>query len=209
MTTFSKHLGLFACAALLFGACATEWSSAVDTGTDAGVDSTPQETDCETRYTDGTVVDFADSNFEAMVRDAILKPTGTMTYLDVKELGRLDGYALEISDIDGVEYFTCLSHLDLFDNEIVDLSPLSDLSTLTRLYLDDNLIVDISPLGQLTNLTALDLDNNQIVGISPLVTNAGIGTGDEVSLYGNPLDCTDPNIAALEQRGVVLDIDCP
>ena len=42
-------------------------------------------------------------------------------------------------------------------------------------------------MADLTNLTRLDLGHNSIWDISPLVENTGIGSGDEVYLWGNPL----------------------
>jgi Leucine-rich repeat (LRR) protein len=211
----SKPIMLFALIALLAVACEETSSSDNDPGPDGGTDG-GTDTDsgagpsaCETRYADETTVNFADPDLEALVRDVISKPTGTITYLEVKRVNQLNGAENNIFDPSGIEYLTCLTVLDLFNNKIVDISKLDGLTNLTRLYLEDNQIVDIGGLSGLTNLVVLDLDNNLIEDISAIVANAGLGSGDEVSLFGNPLACDDPNLVTLESRGVVLDTSCP
>ena len=98
-------------------------------------------------------------------------------------------------------------YIEWLTNEIGDISPLASLTNLTSLWLQSNQINDISPLENLTNLTLLKLWSNQISDISPLVENSGLGTGDQILLYGNNLDISEDSedmedIKALEDRGV-------
>ena len=95
------------------------------------------------------------------------------------------------------------SILALVDNQISDISPLKGLTRLAWLSLDGNLISDIEPLAGLTNLTRLYLRANQISDIRPLVDNPGLGDGDDVCLYWNPLTEQSINeyIPALNARG--------
>ena len=111
-----------------------------------------------------------------------------------------------ISDVSPLSGLTNLTELRLSDNNISDISPLSGLTNLTHLGLGANSISDVSPLSGLTNLTELGLENNNISDISPLVANTGLGSGDEVYLYDNPLSSTSLNthIPALESRGVTV-----
>jgi hypothetical protein len=61
-------------------------------------------------------------------------------------------------------------------------------------------------------LTKLSLGYNEITDIGPLVENEGLGSGDVVNLFVNPLDCEDQtiadNIAILEARSVDFRHDC-
>ena len=81
---------------------------------------------------------------------------------------------------------------------------LVQLIRLEYLNLYSNLISDISPLSNLTNLTNLYLSRNNVSDLSPLVTNTGLGSGDEIDVRSNPLNATSINthISVLQGRGV-------
>ena len=109
-----------------------------------------------------------------------------------------------ISDVSALSGMTSLEQLNLHINNISDVSGLSGLTNLTSLTLYNNSIVDISSLSGLINLERLRLFNNKISDLSPLVANTGLGSGDEVTLGGNPLSDVSINrhIPALRDRGV-------
>ena len=98
--------------------------------------------------------------------------------------------------------------LGLCHNEIADTVPLAKMTGLTWLEISNNLVDDIEALSDLENLGWLVLSSNNIEDISPLVNNAGIGVDDLVGLSSNPVDCGDPDIATLLDRGVTLRISC-
>ena len=110
----------------------------------------------------------------------------------------------QITDISPLAGLTGLTGVELGDNQITDLSPLAGLTALEYLDLADNQITDLSPLAGLTALEYLDLADNQITDLSPLIRNAGLGSGDELDLEGNPLNdlSRDVHIPALRARGV-------
>jgi len=110
----------------------------------------------------------------------------------------------QISDISPLAGLTNLTSLSLGENQVSDISPLAGLTNLSELGLDDNKISDISPLAGLTSLTRLYLWDNQISDIKPLVDNPGLGEGDIVALWDNPLSTASRNthIPALRARGV-------
>ena len=115
-----------------------------------------------------------------------------------------------ISDISPLKGLNNLISLKLSDNSISDLSPLKGLNNLLiSLELSDNSISDISPVAGLINLIELSLENNSISDISPLVANAGLGSGDTVSVSENPLNHASINIhiPALQSRGVEVYFD--
>ena len=111
-----------------------------------------------------------------------MSPLSALTSLEWLNLGKN-----EIVDVSPLSALTSLEGLILRSNEIEDVSPLSALTSLKELNLRSNEIVDVSPLGGLTSLKWLSLEKNQIQDISPLVANTGLGEGDAVLLYFNPL----------------------
>ena len=178
------------------------------------------------------LVDIPDSNLRTAIEKALGKASGvTITTEDMANLTVLRALFANISDLTGLEHATNLTELYLSDNSISDISPLAGLNNLAELYLSDNSISDISPLAGLTNLRILglsgnsisdispvaglinlielSLENNSISDISPLVANAGLGSGDTVSVSENPLNHASINthIPALQSRGVEVYFD--
>ena len=123
----------------------------------------------------------------------------------------LDIWGASISDISPVTGLTNLTTLGLGGNNISNISPVAGLTNLTGLYLPNNHITDISFLSDLTNLKTLWLQDNNITDLSPLVANAGLGSGDEVDVQGNPLNraSIETRIPALQGRGVTVEFDIP
>ena len=114
-----------------------------------------------------------------------------------------------ISDLSPLKGLNNLKYLLLDNNSISDISPLAGLTNLRILGLSGNSISDISPVAGLINLIELSLENNSISDISPLVANAGLGSGDTVSVSENPLNHASINthIPALQSRGVEVYFD--
>ena len=112
-----------------------------------------------------------------------------------------------ISDISPLAGLANLTHLALEANSISDISPLIGLLKLTRLDLQNNLISDISPLVGLLKLTFLGIEQNTISDLSALVANTGLGSGDTIRVFENPLSDISINthIPALLSRGVTVD----
>ncbi|MFC1561474.1 leucine-rich repeat domain-containing protein [candidate division KSB1 bacterium] len=107
----------------------------------------------------------------------------------------------DISPLSGLEN---LERVHAMHCNIQGIPPLDSSINLTYLFLDFNNITDISSLRNLISLKALLLAENQIEDILPLVENTGIGNGDFVNLYNNPLNEQSINvyIPALRDRGV-------
>ena len=81
-----------------------------------------------------------------------------------------------------------------------------EMAVLVRLDAQGRAISDLTGLEFATNLTNLVIWDNNISDLSPLVTNTGLGSGDEVNVDGNPLSYTSINthIPTLRSRGVVV-----
>jgi Leucine-rich repeat (LRR) protein len=115
----------------------------------------------------------------------------------------------QISDISSLSGLTSLEILHLVGrpsgSPLIDISVLSGLINLKELNLRGNQISDISALSSLTSLRELDLNENQISDLGPLVANAGLGSGDVLSIRINNYDCDDPDVLSdideLESRG--------
>ena len=109
-----------------------------------------------------------------------------------------------ISDVSALSNLTSLTRLHIGSNSISDVSHLSGLANLKRLSLSNNSISDVSDLSGLTSLEQLYLDNNSISDIAPLVSNTGLGSGDYINMWNNPLSDTSLNthIPALRDRGI-------
>jgi len=120
------------------------------------------------------VVIFPDKNLEAVIREAIKKPSGdilgsdllSLTLLKYNGSGKSDDQM--IKNIEGIQYCTNLTSLNFGGNQISDISGLAGLKNLTTLFLYSNKITDISALAELTNLNTLWLGDNPITNISAL-----------------------------------------
>jgi Leucine-rich repeat (LRR) protein len=114
--------------------------------------------------------------------------------------------ANNISDISPISNRTNLEVLNLSYNQISDIGSLSGLNNIFLLYLKSNQIQDISALQYMPKIERYNLQNNLIENIEPLVNNKGLGEGDLLAIYGNPLDSISVNeyIPALIDRGVIV-----
>ena len=94
---------------------------------------------------------------------------------DLAAITSLDLSGLGIEYLEGMEYLTGLTSLDLSDNSpLEDLWPLEGLTGLTNLDLSNNAIEDISYLTDMVNLTTLRLEGNLIENIEPLEDLVGL-----------------------------------
>lgn len=131
-----------------------------------------------------TVVTFPDPNLEAAVRQALNKPTGGITDVDMAGLTILGAGSDGVSNLQGLQYATNLKTLYLDFNRVSDLSPIKGLSKLTSLQLFSNQVSDVSPLAGLTTLTNLRLDYNRISDVSAL---AGLTNLTDLKVGGSQL----------------------
>jgi uncharacterized repeat protein (TIGR02543 family) len=77
----------------------------------------------------------------------------------------------------------------------------SDLRGLISFVASEKNIADLTGLEHCINLTELNLMGNEISDISPLVQNEGLGEGDAIYLWGNPLNWDSINVYIPELRG--------
>ncbi|MFC1724711.1 leucine-rich repeat domain-containing protein [candidate division KSB1 bacterium] len=130
-----------------------------------------------------------------------LAPLASLTGLDSLNLS--ENIIRDLSPLSGL---TNLEYLCLNSNVVQFISPLRNLSGLKILNLRDNFVSDIYILTYLTNLEYLDLADNSVYYIKALIDNEGLGNGDIIYLFHNPLNNESINsfIPLLQQRGVTV-----
>lgn len=117
---------------------------------------------------DAGVIQFGDADLEQAVRDAIQK-VGPITVADVISLTTLDGSVRHLTNLQGIEYLTALTWLDLHQTGTIDLKLLGNLTGIDYLNLRDNSIISVNPLIKMGHLTELDLGYNQITSVADFV----------------------------------------
>lgn len=109
----------------------------------------------------GDVVEFPDPNLEAVVREALNKPTGPISAAEAASLtGWLSAPSRQIQDLSGIQCLTGITFLYADNNQISDLEPLRDHPSLNRVALSLNPVGDLSPLLSMPHLTQLSMRGN-------------------------------------------------
>ena len=97
-----------------------------------------------------------------------------------------------ISNLQGLQYFTGAGIMDLSSNSISNLTPLANLTNLNDLYISNNLTSDLSPISNL-DLTRLDLS---YTGTCPGLSLAPLaGMSNMTTLYIS--DCAVSSLSTL------------
>lgn len=114
-------------------------------------------------------IKFEDKNLEQAIKSHLNIPLDKPIYTgDAEGVTFLSLEEKNISNIEGLQYFTDLEDLSLWINNIEDVTPLENLTNLRSLDLDDNNIGDIAPIANLTGLEYLYISGNPIIDYSPL-----------------------------------------
>ncbi|EOA2659821.1 class 1 internalin InlE [Listeria monocytogenes] len=94
--------------------------------------------------------------------------TDEVTQTDLDSVTHLSAKSAGITTIEGLQYLTNLSELELIDNQVTDLNPLTNLTKITELRLSGNPLKDVSALAGLKNLKTMDLIYTDITDVTPL-----------------------------------------
>jgi len=119
-------------------------------------------------HLEAAVVMIPDAHLEIALREALDRPTGSITEEDLETLTSLVANKSYISDLTGLEHCINLTHLYIRENLISDIIPLASLVKLRRLEFQHNQIADIGPIANLANLESLKMGHNQISDLGPL-----------------------------------------
>ena len=109
-----------------------------------------------------------DKALQAAVAKALGLEVSKITKSDMLQLTYLYGSGVGIASLEGLQYASNLSFLQLNHNQITDLTPLQQLSKLSNLRLEDNQITDFTPLRDLSNLKQLNLNGNHVSDLTLL-----------------------------------------
>ncbi|EDY84404.1 Leucine Rich Repeat domain protein [Verrucomicrobiia bacterium DG1235] len=113
-----------------------------------------------------------DPALEALLRAAIVKPTGVLAASDLSSLSNLTSHlydpeeSQQIKSLEGLEYAQNLSELQLTGHAVTDFSPISLLTNLTTLTIQSNPTFDPAPLASLTNLKNLTIEDSELTSLA-------------------------------------------
>ena len=128
---------------------------------------------------------FPDDIFREYLLDQDYGKDGVLTEREIMNITEMDVYGMDISSLQGIEYFTALTVLDCDDNELTTLD-ISKNTALVKLYCSWN------------HLTSLDITNN--VALKRLLCYDNELTSLDVSKNTalTYLDCDENKITALD-----------
>ncbi len=145
-------------------------------------------------------VNFPDPNLEAVVREALPKPTGPISTDDMLTLTNLTANGRDIHDLTGLETALNLRDLQVEWNPITNHTAISALTNLVILSVSANGTPDIGFVAPLKQLQNLNLYSNGIQDISPL---AGLVDLQALFMPWNPAT----NFATLSALTNLVELD--
>ncbi len=98
-------------------------------------------------YLSRQIASFADPNLEELIRDKLNRPEGKIFSFHLRPIKELDATGKDIERLEGIEYLSGLTRLNLEDNHIKDISPLKHLHGLEDLSLRNNYITDLADIN--------------------------------------------------------------
>ncbi len=128
-------------------------------------------------------VSIPDPGLDAAVRDALQKPTGTLTQTDLLGLTVLNAHDRNISTLAGLEAASNLNTLLLHGNHVHSID-LSAWMNLAMLDLGDNFLTNVTVPARMTNLFSLLLADN---GLAQLTLPADLTRLEELNVNNNDL----------------------
>lgn len=165
---------------------------------------------------------FRDNALESAVRASLGQPFGPLFKSDLAKVREVQAAGLNIRDLEGIQYCTAMTVLNLRANQVQSITPLASLTNLVRLDLGENEVKNIEPLAGMLFLEELIIygDGNEIVDWQPLAANSqagGLGAGNvavlpsktTVDSDGNPLANFASTREVLLNNGVTILIGSP
>ncbi|WP_150275832.1 stalk domain-containing protein [Paenibacillus tepidiphilus] len=114
-------------------------------------------------------VSFQDDQLEQAIRQTLHKSDHEpVTQSDMKSLTVVKLSDRGIKSLQGLEYASNITELDVSGNEIEDIGPLKPLANMKFLDIGDNQISDLRGLEGMTRLISLEAKANQIKDLAPL-----------------------------------------
>ena len=129
-------------------------------------------------------VSIPDPGLNAAIREALPKPSGSLTEQDLLSLSNLDACCRSIRDLEGLEAARNLTMLDLQSNRLANVAFPNGLTNLNFLDLSFNPLTNCSFPGGLANLSGLIMESSELAG---LTLPAGLSALNALLLHGNRL----------------------
>ena len=155
--------------------------------------------------TNDQVIDFGDDVLEALVREAMNRPTGDITVADAEAVTDLDMQQQGVDpnqpyihNLDALKYFKNLTYLGLGyavldaddPSAPIDISPLSGMTKLESLQLGGLVIDDLSIVANMPNLKYLTVfGGKRLTDISALANETNL---ESLTLRGNLISDITP-----------------
>ena len=139
-------------------------------------------------YVQNGYIVFPDPYLEKAIIESLELNTNKVSLTAAKNATKLIMENKNISSLEGLEYFTGVTTIQLNYNNIRDLTPLSKIYVLKNLFLEKNLITDITPITKLRNIEYVNISYNQIKDISGFKTMSRLGTP---TISNNPIENYD------------------
>jgi formylglycine-generating enzyme required for sulfatase activity len=112
-----------------------------------------------------------DPNLNTAIREALGKPAGPLTQLDMLTLTNFGAVFRNITNVQGLEAARNLTSLDLQDNRITNVNILTNLTRLVFLDLSENRFPKLTLPTGMTNLTTL---RAEVGGLTKITLPAGL-----------------------------------
>ena len=128
---------------------------------------------------------FPDDNFREYLLDQDYGQDGVLTETEIMFIDDMDVYDMEISSLQGIEYFTALTVLDCEENELTTLD-VSKNTALKQLYCGDNY------------LTSLDVSNNVALVYLDCYCNELTSLDVSKNTALESLDCDENKLTTLD-----------
>lgn len=101
-----------------------------------------------------------------------------------KVTGKLNCSFQNISDAEGLQYFTGINSLDISNNNLATIPEISALTNVKTLHLESNQLTALPPLSQLVKLQKLIVHDNLLTGLPDLSADTSL---TQIIVYNNQL----------------------
>ena len=123
----------------------------------------------QTERIPGESIYIPDPNLRSAIAETLGKDPGSLiTAAEMATLTYLVGEAMDIQNLEGLQFATNLEELRLRGNALSDLSPLAGLITLKEVEISGESLSDLSPLADLINLEGVGFWKTSVSDLSPL-----------------------------------------
>jgi hypothetical protein len=142
-----------------------------------------------------TLSDSLFRNFLKATYPTTINAAGDLVILEANKIkGNFTANGKNLSNVDGIQFFTGISKLSLQDNRLRFLPDLSPLTSLTGLNVSENRLVFVPSFSKLKRVRYIDLQKNDLVAFPDVI---GADSLQQIFLHFNSLDSL-PDLSSLK-----------